>query len=188
MARPRQGEALIRLRVEGAGELARDLDRASRKLQDTLIRRMRALGLRGQAILREEVIRSGFVDSGDLLESIDARFSTRTAAPRLTFTAETRPGHPGAEDGYPYVAVTRFGHRKATISPKPGSALRIHAPGRETSSPRVAPVRGFGHGTAKRPHDWVRDAEQRIDREGDEVLRRIGRDVDSVLLPGHRAR
>jgi hypothetical protein len=89
------------------------------------------------------------------------------------------PDHPGAEDGYPYLAVTRFGHRVDRIFAKPGSVLTVHAPGREFIHSYRQDVRGVR--VAK---DWVDDAQVGLDREVTVAEGRITRRVDLTLGPG----
>lgn len=178
-SRPRQGELLLRVSVRGAGRTARDFDRAARGTQDEIVRELRELAVRSEIIVREYMPE----DSGDLKEGLHARFFFRAARPRFTLQSTAR------HQGYPYTAVTRFGHRKAVIEGRP--FLTIHGPGvpRDGAPEHIArvvrQVRGFGFGE-KQPHDWMEEAMPRVQGEMAIAASRIGRRIESRLLPGNR--
>ena len=174
MAR-RRGTILLRASVQGAGPLASDFDRAQRDLQNELLAELRRVSVRGLDYLRAAAPH----DSGDLIEQLEVISYPRAREPRVTFAAPTKPGHAGAEDGYPYVAVTRFGHRVDRIRAKPGSVLTVHGPGRTTIDRRERSVRAV-----RVAYDWVGVAERQIDREMIVTEQRLVRAIDTTILPG----
>lgn len=172
----RRGTVLFRASVQGAGRSAADFTKAERALQDELLTGLRRVAVRGLQLLRLAAPR----DSGDMGDNLKVIEFPSASNPRVTFAAPTAPGHAGAEDGYPYVAVSRFGHRKSIIEAKPGSRLTLHGPGRDSISSRRVSVRGV-----RVARDWVERPAGLTDREVLRMEQRMVRAVD-VRLGGGR--
>lgn len=176
MARPRRGTAIISVKTVGAGDVARNFDRAARALQDRLIRELRRLA----PDVVETVRFFAPVDSSDLANRLAVRLSFLARQPKFTVVSPTTHG------GYPYTAVTRFGHRKAIIQGRP--LLTIHGPGRTEITRLATSVRGVGHGGPYKPHDWVATAAPLVNDHVERAGARLGRSITSELLAGSRIR
>lgn len=183
---------LVRMRVVGAGVGASSrvssFSRQQRVIQDELNDAMNRLGQRATVRIRQ----SGAVpeDTGKLVDSIRAVFSTRASRVQVTIVAEAE------RDGFSYVAVTRFGHRKAVIRPRaqrfeqatssreaPSLQIRSDMTGRShwamIAGKRFSSVKGVrgSHST-----DWVNLVQAEVDHEVDVIQESLGRNVASRIL------
>lgn len=116
-------------------------------------------------------------ETGDLAASAEARVNTRTARPTFTVAVGAEHG------GFPYLDVTRFGHRKRTIRAKHSRAVRIdsdtgvHVKNDAEGGIVVREVEGY------RPaRDWVTYADQNIEHEFEAATQRLGRKVERRIL------
>jgi hypothetical protein len=196
---------VYRVRVRGAGKLARDFSRAQRHLQDEIVRAVRELG----ADARDAAERYAPEDTRDLIEAlVSVPYFGRAGEPRATVRVGRLRGHRGAKrDNHDYLNVTRFGHRKSVIYPKHKRALKVHIEGHRNPHAAIvrASVTGVGHPpqadlqraarrggggkrqirrlqSAYRRRDWVQDAAIEIDRLAAEAERKLGRRVTRGLL------
>jgi len=163
-------KAVFRVSVRGAGRRAREFDRAARRTQDAINAELRELGRE----LERAYAAAAPVDSSRTRESVRAVLFFRAARPRVSI-------HAGAVDpdsGYPYLDVTRRGHRVARIYAKPGSVLKVH------SKPRTAGVYKLAQSVrgARPAEDWVAVASTRARPLFDRAERRLGRRLDTRLL------
>jgi hypothetical protein len=110
--------------------------------------------------------------SGRLSRGLSASVTSRGG--RITVTLDSAAV---SDEGYPYTAVTRFGHRKQWIYPKPpNTRLRFFS----RSAGRVifpARVRGY-----KPLRDWVTSVSDAIEQDLTAAENRIGRQIVSRVL------
>lgn len=106
-------------------------------------------------------------ETGELRDTLegDVRF-TKTEGLKIVWSAPAKSAR-----GYPYVLVTRFGHRKATIRPR--TSVRFHGwPSEGYGGKEIFPkeIRGY------RPvSDWVERAIPEVDERVEASAARIGR-------------
>ena len=178
-------EPFIRLEVRGAaaeGQLAKDFDRAQRRIQNRLNREMRQMQREIPLIYKAEAPS----DTGALERSIKGTLFMRGRAIRLTVAGDAD----ARGSGFDYLAVTRFGHRQAT--------LRARGPSRRFGRPKLMTVHLQGRGgsptlrkTVKgyRPRvDWVNIADRAALAKVDREYRDIDRSITAILTAMARGR
>lgn len=164
-----RGKAIFRASTRGAGRVGRKLSRTAQALNSDLRTELRALSERAEETFRDYAPE----ESGRLREGIEA-VPSRRAEIGYEIHAEAR----NPDDGFDYVAVTRFGHRTGLrwIYPSRSRALRL----RERSFGRVIYA---GRVRAYHPsRDWAEVARPAVDREGEVAEQRAGRRIRSRLL------
>jgi hypothetical protein len=161
------GEVVFRANVRGARRAGHQLHRAGRRLQTDLIHEMRGLAVTSTRTIRAYAPHR----SGRLERGLQASVLSRGGYIRVVVRSTAR-----SPEGFAYTDVTRFGHRKRWIYPKPPrKALRFYSvrAGKVIFARRV---RGY------RPsRDWMDPAAAAIEREASIVSERIGRRVVSGL-------
>lgn len=163
-------EAVYRASTRGARRAGYDLSTAGRKIQPLILEEFR--GHLAPALTR---IARNFAphDTGRLERGLKALVTS--GGGRVTVTLISTAV---SDDGYPYTDVTRFGHRVDRIYPVHAKALRLPAPGRGPGFIFRAWVRGY-HPAA----DWVDTASGAWEQEMDRAEARLGRAIDTRLLP-----
>jgi hypothetical protein len=159
------GKVILRASVRGARRKGYDLRRAGRRVQSSLLDEFagRLAPESTRTVRAYAPHRSGRLERGlqGRVRSYGGRISIE-----ITSTARS-------DAGYDYLPVTRFGHRKAIITPVHARALKIQTP--EGVIFRKS-VRGY------RPdHDWVESAFRDLEDELDRAAERIGRTIDRSL-------
>lgn len=160
----------LRVSVEGAGQrgqLMADYSKLERRTQDRINARMRSLSRRALPVIRAAAPK----DSGRLRSGIESRLFFRAHEVRLTF------GATAIRDGFDYVAVTRFGHRVAYITPKKKKVLKVSINGRGGRRIFRRSVSGY------RPlHDWAQIAAAEAGVVADQEVEGLSRDIDILSL------
>lgn len=185
--------AIFRASTRGADKVAAQFTRAQRALQDELIKELRHIGYLAHIEVQDTIEDYGLVDTEQLLDAVRAVPYYRARRPQVTIQVDKLRGHGG--DDRDYLNVTRFGHRKAVITPRHESvnparapALKVHVEGHR--NPAVfeyrSSVRGVGHGGDYQPTDWTIDPDmsRRLDDIVDDSAERLGRRIDARLLAG----
>ncbi len=171
---------VYRVSVRGAGRRASEFDRLARAIQDELVRELRAFGRAAELIFREEAPE----DTGQLQEAIRAvPFFGRAMRPRVSIGVDPIRGHGG--DQRSYLDVTRYGHRKRTITPRRGRALKVHLEGHRNAQIFVfrASVSGVPAVENSRwAGNWTIPAAERAERLAAASERRLSRRIDSRVL------
>lgn len=180
----KRGTNIYRVSVRGAGRRASEFDAMKRRIQDEIVAELRQYGREAQTIFAQEAPK----DTEELSERIDAvPYFGRALRPRVSI--RVRPdveGHQGSgSDGYDYLPVTRFGHRKTRIVPVRRQALLVHVEGHR--NPHAAIVRSSVSGVptdrgSRFRGDWVRPAADRAEALAGAAERRLGRRVESRVL------
>jgi hypothetical protein len=162
-------KAIYRASVRGARRAGFDLDRAGRRLQTIILDEF--AGHVAPALTRTA---RDFAphDTGRLERSIKAKVGSRGG--RITVTLEAGPV---SDEGYPYLDVTRYGHKTDPIYPVHAKALRLPAPGRGPGFIFRAWVRGYHPAS-----DWVADAAGSWEADMSAAEQRLGRAIDARLL------
>jgi hypothetical protein len=189
------GSDIYEIRVVGAGPVAAKFSRAERAIQDELIAVLREL----QTVADRTFDSLAPEDTGQTKTATQTVLSFRAAEPRLSVRRLDLIGH--GNDPRDYFDVPRFGHREGRIFPR-GKALKVHLWGHR--NPHLyefrAWVTGVGHPhpdlirhaartrqdmrafrASFRPHDWVEEAAQRIERDIDAAAARLGRRIEARL-------
>ncbi len=174
----RRGTSVFRVGFRGAGRVAAQFDAAARQVQDAIVAELRQFGREGEAIFAAAAPE----DTGDLADRIVAvPFFGRAARPRVSI--RVRPdlqGHQGDEiDGYDYLDVTRFGHRRHEIVPRRARALKVHYAGHRNAA--IFEFRASVPGVRPRV-DWVAVGADRCARASAIAERRLGRRIQSRVL------
>ena len=157
-----RGNLRVRGEVTNAKKLGANLARGRRVLDDILREALADSSEAAVSILRAEAPKGR---TKQLSRGIKAR---RRGNTRIDITVHAV----NRETGYDYAAVTRFGHRVAEIWPTEGrQALRLRLRGGQIKYARY--VKGV-----KVSRDWVDTAMPAIDVEVDEVMRKVGREVE----------
>lgn len=177
MAR-RPGTDVYRVNVRGAGRVARDFDRMARAIQDEIVAEIREFG--AEAV--EAFQQSAPKDTGDLVDAIDAVAFLRAIRPRLAIRIAPLRGHQGeVSDGFDYLRVVRFGHRKRLIRVRHARMLKVHYAGHR--NPQIYDFRHVVPGAGPAGgRDFVARAEPAVVKLADGAERRLGRRIERRAL------
>lgn len=160
--------AIFRANVRGARRAGQSLNRAGRVIQRELLDEM-GYGLAPDMTRTARAYAPH--DSGRLERGLQV--SVRSYAGRITATMRSTAR---SDAGYAYTDVTRIGHRKRWIYPKPPRQF-LRFPARSGGFVFARRVRGQRPAT-----DWVERAGKAIDADIDRRSDRIGRRIVSRLL------
>ena len=183
---------MFTVEAEGVLKMAREYDRAERKIQDKVNRMMRYL----QSATESEFDRAVPRDTGQLAKGLRASISFRGGIVRITMRST------GADrEGYNYLDVTRFGHRRVIIHPRRAKFLKFVPGPRSTAGARQArdvPFKGrlihvqgragrspiyrrWVYGVV-RPRDWVETANEKMETRVRVVSNVLARDIARTVV------
>lgn len=159
--------AVYRASIRGARRAGFDLDAAGRRQQTFMLSEFARL----TPILTRTARDWAPHDSGRLERGIKAIVSSRGGRIIVTLISTAV-----SDEGFAYTDVTRFGHRKARIYPKPPNRF-LRWPSRQGGYIFARSVRGF-----KPTGDWVKRAMGSWERDVDAAAGRLSRAIDTRLL------
>jgi hypothetical protein len=165
----KRGNAVFRASTKGYRRTAGKLSRTGREIQPLILAEFRGN-------LSSEVldIAHAFApeDSGRLQKELTAPVSSSGGTVRVNLRSPVKD----PESGYEYTGVTRFGHRKAFLTPVRATRFQFYS---SVAGRVISPARVRGYKPAS---DWVEDAEPEMVEAVEESGEELGRVIVTRLL------